>query len=93
MKRSTTHLVAQRILALIAFVLFIGALKIWPIAYLGAMPDWVGQVGLALLFVAVLSGLGFGPWGRLVNALTTAEDKAYRESLGPKQPRHVNHDV
>ena len=93
MKRSTMHLVAQRVLAAIAFAVFIGALKVWPIPYLALLPDWVGLLGLAFLFVAVLSGLGFGPWGRIVNALTAAEDKAYRDSLVTTQPWQANHDV
>lgn len=79
MKPSTKHQIAQRVLALVAFLVFVGALKIWRIPFLETLPDWVGLVGLAAMFIAVLSALGFGPWGRTVTRLISAEDKAFRD--------------
>ena len=93
MKLSTKHLCAQRVLALIAFLVFIGALKIWPIPFVSMLPNWVGLVGLAVLFAAILSSLGIGPWGRVVNRLLTQEDKAYRASSEPTPPWQSKHDV
>lgn len=63
----------QRLVALVAFVIFIGALKIWHIPVVSQWPDWVGLLGFTLLVAAVLSSLGFGPWGRTVKQLLAQE--------------------
>jgi hypothetical protein len=93
MKRSTKHLIAQRVVALLAFVVFIGALKIWPIPFVSEWPNWVGLLGLAVLFAAILSGFGIGPWGRAVKVFLTQEDGASRASLEPNHPWQSKHDV
>jgi hypothetical protein len=93
MKRSTKHLIAQRVVALLAFVVFIGALKIWPFPLVSEWPNWVGLLALAVLFAAILSALGIGPWGRAVKASLTQENQMYHASLEPHQPWQSKHDV
>ena len=83
MQRSTKlHFIAV-IIAAVGFGLF-------------AVPLWISQdtphaaafalVGLGLIFVGVLSGLGFGPLGRARNRAAAGEDATYRQSLNAKQP-------
>jgi len=61
-----------------------------------AVPLWIAKdmpwggvltfAGLGLIFVGVLSGLGFGPLGRARDRAAVDEDAIYRQSLGAKQP-------
>jgi hypothetical protein len=86
MRLSTRHLLAQRAIALMAFLVFMGALKLWPVPLLKELPDWVGLAAFAIFSAVLLSGLGLGPWGRFVNKLAALEDASYRKSLQPKPP-------
>jgi hypothetical protein len=86
MRLSTKHLLAQRVIALMAFLVIIGALKIWPIPLLEELPCWVGLLAFAIFAGVIVSSIGFGPWGHYVNKLAVLEDEQYRESLKPKQP-------
>ncbi len=83
MRRSTKlHLIAV-VVAAVGFSVF--ALPLWVIKDVphGGI---LSLFGLALIFVGVLSGLGFGPLGRLRNRAAIDEDAAYRKSLEAKQP-------
>jgi hypothetical protein len=83
MQRSTKlHLIAL-VIAAVGFGAF--AVPLWiikDIPHAGVL----SLFGLALVFVGVLSGLGFGPLGRLRNRAAIDEDAAYRQSLKAKQP-------
>ena len=92
MKNSTKHMLAQRLIGLVAILIFLGATNIWPIPILNLLPDWVGLVSLFILLVVIVSGLGFGPWGRAVGKMIVEESKEYRDSLKPDQPWKVNDD-
>ena len=83
MQRSTKLHLSALVIAAIGFGLF--AVPLWivkDLPYAGAL----ALFGLALIFVGVLSGLGFGPIGRARNRAAVDEDAAYRQSLGAKQP-------
>jgi len=73
----------QRLVALVAFVIFIGALKVWPIPVVSDWPDWVGLLGFMFLVAAILSSLGFGPWGHTVKQLLAQERGVRRASSEP----------
>lgn len=83
MKLSTKHAIAQRILALVGFALFI-------------VPNWFQElsfnppvllfIGFAVLLFAILSASGVGPWGRYYSSLVVSENEALLKSLEPKQP-------
>ena len=77
--------------------LHLSALAIAAIGFgLLAVPLWIVEemphagalslFGMALIFVGVLSGLGFGPIGRARDRAAVDEDAAYRQSLDAKQP-------
>jgi len=83
MKRSTAHLIIQRVVALLAFIVFVGALKVWSIPLVSEWPDWVGLLGFVVLAVAILSSLGFGPWGRAVKRLLAEEHEVHQASSQP----------
>ena len=83
MKLSTKHAVAQRILALVGFALFI--VPIW-VNELGFYPPALLFIGFAILLFAILSGSGVGPWGRYYSSLVVSENEALLKSLEPKQP-------
>jgi hypothetical protein len=82
-QRSTKlHLSA---LGIAATGLGIFAVPLWiikDISYAGAL----AVLGLTLIFIGVLSGLGFGALGRARNRAAMNEDATYRRSLGAKQP-------
>jgi hypothetical protein len=79
MKISTRHMLAQRLIGLVAVILFLGATDLWPIPLVGLLPVWMGYPGLVILFAIIISGLGFGPWGRIVTRHVVTEDRKYRE--------------
>jgi len=93
MKQSTKHLILQRLIGLLAVIVFLGATKIWEIPYVNSLPEWVGIFSLVVLFVVMLSGMGMGPWGQAVNKMIIREQHEYRSSLKPAQPRDREHDV
>jgi hypothetical protein len=79
MRRSTRlHLIAVSIAAL-GFGLF--AVPLWIVTD-APWSEPLALAGLGLLFVGVLSGLGFGPLGRARDRAAVVEDAAYRQSMG-----------
>ena len=83
MQRSTKLHLSALAIAAIGFGLF--TVPLWIVKdmpYAGGL----SLFGLALVFVGVLSGLGFGPIGRARDRAAVDEDAAYRQSLGAKQP-------
>jgi hypothetical protein len=83
MRRSTKHAIAQRLLGLFGVALFAGPM--W-FHGLGFVPPTIQLMGLPILFFAMLSAFGIGPWGRYFKALFVADNEAYIKSLEPKQP-------
>ena len=83
MQRSTKlHLVALTI-AFVGFCML--AIPLW-IVRDARYPGALALGGVALVFLGVWSGLGFGPLGRARNRAAAAEDFARRVILEPKQP-------
>ena len=83
MRKSTRHAIAQRLVALIGFVLF--AAPIW-FRELDSVPPILPLLGLATLLFGILSGWGVGPWGSHYKDLLLEEHEAYLKSLEPGQP-------
>jgi hypothetical protein len=83
MRQSTKHAIAQRLLALVGFVLFVG--PIW-VPEFHSISGAVLVTGFVLLCFAIVSGMGIGPWGRYYSSLYVAENDATLISLEPKQP-------
>ena len=93
MKNSTKHMLAQRLIGFVAVLIFLGATKIWPIPGLHLLPDWVGLIGLFVLFGVIISGLGLGPWGKAVNNMLIKENEEYQNGLKPNQPWKESNDA
>jgi hypothetical protein len=74
LKTSTKHAISQRLLALLGFVLAIG--PYWGLPYVGASPAWTSLLGFLLAFIGVLSGAGFGPWGKHFTKLYVNDHRA-----------------
>jgi len=83
MRKSTKHAIAQRLLAVVGLLLFLA--PIW-FAGLHSIPSYVLIFGFILLAFAIVSGLGFGPWGRYYSSLCVTEHEATLKSLEVKQP-------
>jgi hypothetical protein len=53
---------------------------------LGFIPPVLQLLGWLMLFIAVLSGTGIGPWGRYYSSLVVSDRASYLKTLEPKQP-------
>jgi hypothetical protein len=83
MRKSTIHAIAQRLLAAIGLMLFLAPILL---AGLHSTPSYILVFGFILLAFAIISGMGFGPWGRYYSLLCVAEREAELKSLGVKHP-------
>lgn len=83
MRRSTKHALAQRLLGLFGVALFAGPMWFHGLSFIS--PE-IQLLGLPILFFAILSAFGIGPWGSYFKALFAADHESYLKSLEPKQP-------
>ena len=83
MRRSAKHAIAQRLLAAVGLLLFLA--PIW-FSRLHSTPSYVLIFGFILLAFSIISGMGFGPWGRYYSSLCAAEHETALKSLEVKQP-------
>jgi hypothetical protein len=83
MRKSTKHAIAQRLLGLAGFTIFIE--PIW-FAESTIFPPVVLFIGFVIFAFSILSASGIGPWGRYYSALVVADNETALKSLEPKHP-------
>ena len=82
MRPSTKHALGQRFIALLGFTLFMGPARGIPLAR--HTPVWMSLFGLGILFFAILSASGVGPWGKRYKNLHLTEEKTSRAQISEK---------
>ena len=82
MRPSTKHAIAQRSVALLGFLLFMG--PTWDIPIARHAPAWGGLLGLGILFFSILSATGVGPWGKRYKKLYLAEHQTSLTQIAGK---------
>jgi hypothetical protein len=83
MRKSTKHAIAQRLLALVGFLMSLA--PVW-LTELHSTTIYVMIFGMILSFFAIFSGRGRGPWGRYYLSLYLEEHEVALKYLKAKQP-------
>ena len=84
MRSSTKHAIAQRLLALLGFMFFVGPMLFQGLGFLDS-PIFL-LLGWIMFIIGIVSAWGVGPWGRYFERQYLAEHDAYLQTLEPKQP-------